>query len=373
MGVTSRRLPTVLHASFDAPGWGGGGTTAYALFARRQRDGARVHFVNLVTDGDATRLQRILGPEFDNPRRLADVHTCRLTGSWWRAHDELVALVERVRPDAILAHGFLATALMRFAAPRVPLVFLTTGSPRVKRLIESGELSDFAEFTHLLKRGVVFTVPPGDKELQAVDASDLVILHSPHMRVVYEHLFYGRMGKVYDALVSVADIVHGEVAPYASLSRPFEERDIDVIAVASEWTRIEKNYAAVRRVATTCPELRVHLVGLAEPDNAPLHRHGLLPRAEVFALLGRAKALICPSLFDAAPGVLFEAALLGCNVVASRNCGNWTLCPEQLLARSPEEFAACARRAVKAPLPANVEPFLGGYADLVETVEAFVG
>ena len=29
---------------------------------------------------------------------------------------------------------------------------------------------------------------------------------------------------------------------------------------------------------------------------------------------------------DAAPGILFEGAVMGCNLVASKNCGNWEVC-----------------------------------------------
>jgi glycosyltransferase involved in cell wall biosynthesis len=368
----SRSASRILHASYDAPGWGGAATTAYALFDRRQRDGADVHFVNLVAAREAAVLRDAVGPEFDNPRRLADVHTCGLDGNWWGPRDELIALVERLRPDAILAHGFLATGLMRFAAPRVPLIFYTTGSRRLKTLLQDGALRDFDDFQRLTARGVRFLVPPDDQERRAVEASDLIVLHSPHVRVAYEHFYPGYMGKVYDHVVSVADFVHDEAAAFRGLARPFAERDIDVVAVASDWRRVEKNYPLVRHVAMSCPDLRVSLVGLSEPDDAPLQRHGIVSREALFALLGRAKVLICPSTFDAAPGVLFEAAALGCNIVASPNCGNWTLCNEQLVARSPAEFVARTRHATKAPLPANPEPFLGGYADLVETLEAFV-
>jgi len=368
----SRSASRILHASYDAPGWGGAATTAYALFERRQRDGADVHFVNLVKASDAALLRDTIGPEFDNPRRLADVHTCELDGNWWGPRDDLIALIERLRPDAILAHGFLATGLMRFAAPRVPLIFYATGSRRLKILLEEGALRDFDDFQRLAARGVRFPAASDDKERRAVEASDLIVLHSPHVRDAYEHFYPGYMGKVYDNIVSVADFVHDEAAAFRALARPFAERDIDVIAVASDWARVEKNYPLVRLVATSCPDLRVSLVGLSVPDDAPLQRHGMVSRAALFALLGRAKVLICPSTFDAAPGVLFEAAALGCNIVATPNCGNWTLCNEQLVARSPAEFVARTRHATTAPLPANPEPFLGGYADLVETLEAFV-
>jgi glycosyltransferase involved in cell wall biosynthesis len=54
-------------------------------------------------------------------------------------------------------------------------------------------------------------------------------------------------------------------------------------------------------------------------------------RDELFALLGGSKTIVCPSLFDAAPGILFEASAMGCNIITSKNCGNWHICNEKLL------------------------------------------
>jgi hypothetical protein len=142
---------------------------------------------------------------------------------------------------------------MRFAAPRVPLIFYTTGARRLKILLEEGALRDFDDFQRLVARGVSFPVPPDDKERRAVEASDLIVLHSPHVRVAYEHFYPGYMGKVYDNVVSVADFAHDEAAAFRALARPFAERDIDVIAVASDWERVEKNYPLVRHVAASCP------------------------------------------------------------------------------------------------------------------------
>jgi glycosyltransferase involved in cell wall biosynthesis len=69
------------------------------------------------------------------------------------------------------------------------------------------------------------------------------------------------------------------------------------------------------------------------PCPGATHHGFVADRTTLFALMGRARVVACPSLFDAAPGILFEASALGCNVVASRNCGNWQLCHPDLLAQ----------------------------------------
>jgi hypothetical protein len=64
---------------------------------------------------------------------------------------------------------------------------------------------------------------------------------------------------------------------------------------------------------------------------------------------------------------------MGCNVIASPNCGNWQLCNEQLLADrcSPEAFLSKIKLSLAEPYKDNQEHFRGGYEDLVDTLSVF--
>lgn len=366
------RGPTLLLGCYEVPFWGGAATVHYGLFARLQRAGHAARYVNLVAAAAAPGLAAALGPAFDNPERLAGVATCHLPEPFWRPHDELAALIAAVRPDLLVARGFIAAWLMRAAAPRTPLVFLTAGCRALKTLLERGLVDDFADFADLAARGVHFPLPARNREAEAIAGSDLVVLHSPHVRRAFEHFYPSQMGRAYERLIFVADDCWAAAQPFAGLARPFAERDIDVLFVASDWRRHEKNYPLVARLADACGDLRLHLVGAAAPaDGRRLTRHGLVAdRAALFALYGRARAVVCPSRFDAAPGVLFEAAAMGCNVVATPNCGNWQLCHATLLAPTDGGLAARVRAAVAAPRPDNRHHFLGGHADLLDTLLA---
>ena len=85
--------------------------------------------------------------------------------------------------------------------------------------------------------------------------------------------------------------------------------------------------------------------------------------------------MVCPSLIDAAPGVLFEAAALGANPVASHNCGNADVCHADLLVQeySAQEFAQCVRRALVRKYEDGLAACLSSasYEDLVSTLDAF--
>ena len=64
---------------------------------------------------------------------------------------------------------------------------------------------------------------------------------------------------------------------------------------------------------------------------------------------------------------------MGCNVVASPNCGNWQLCNSRLVAErgTRAEFLSKIELSLGAPFTDNRERFRGGYADLVDTLSVF--
>ena len=160
---------------------------------------------------------------------------------------------------------------------------------------------------------------------------------------------------------------------HSELKTPFPTRDIDLLFVASSWTRSVKNYALVRKIAARC-DGKLHIVGKVDQPHPRAHYHGVIAqRDELYALLGRSKTLVCPSLLDAAPGVSFEASAMECNVIASRNCGNWQLCNPQLLPNecTRDAFVGKIARSLAKRYADNRELFRGGYEDLVETLSVF--
>ena len=364
---------TFLLACYEVPGWGGASTFLYTLYERMQHDGFRVEYLNLVKDLDEPYLRKTFGPQFGNPAELDAVRTCIMDSPLWRVHPNIVEAIRAAQPDLVVVCGFIAAWLMKRAAPGIPIAFITSGCSQIKQLMRRGAIDDFMDFERRIARGITFEAAQGDQERGAVQTSDLIIVHSPIVRRAFEHFFPAYMGKVYADLISIADCVYAEAATFAHLQRPFAERDIDAIFIASNWSRAEKNYPLVQRIAVACTGLRVHIVGQCPQPDLQAQYHGVITRrVDLYTLLGRAKAIVCPSRFDPAPGVLFEASAMGCNVVASPNCGNWELCNEQLLARSPAGFVSRTRRATTAPHADNRERFRGGYDNLIGTLTAFV-
>lgn len=364
----------ILFACYEVPRRGGASTILYLLFERMQRAGFEVTYVNLVEDMDAVFFRYLFGNDFDNPQSLANVHTCILENPLWRAHANLTALIHSLAPDLLVGFGFIAARLLELAAPDRPVVFMSAGVRHLQYLLEAGVVKDFMAFQARAWRGVTFPVSARDRERLAATAAALIIVHSPLAKFAFEHLFPAQRGKIYSNIISVADLIYAEAEAFHAWKRPFAQRDIDLIFVASSWNRPEKNYRLVRQLISRCAGLSIHVVGdIARPHPAAHYHGAITQRHDLYALLGRSKTLVCPSLVDAAPGILFEASAMGCNVIASPNCGNWQLCHEQLLAEdcSPGAFLRKIPLSLTRLYQDNPQHFRGGYADLVETLEVF--
>ena len=222
----------------------------------------------------------------------------------------------------------------------------------------------------------LWPLAPSPREKEAVSLADYIVTHSEMNLLLYRHFFPSFEGKIYPRVVWFAEWIYRNASEYSYLARPFHQRDIDILFIASNWRRSEKNYPWVKTVAASATDLKIHVVGAAEEEIPEAIHHGpIADRQALFSLLGRTKTIACPSLFDAAPGILFEGSALGCNLVASKNCGNWSLCNQSLVVDpfSPEVFLDKIRLSLTGPYRDNIDQFLqsDSYSDLLETILVF--
>jgi glycosyltransferase involved in cell wall biosynthesis len=351
----------ILIGCYEVPGYGGASTASYCLFETLRDAGINAAFVNIVDEEDAQFYPFVFGPGWGNPRGREGVHNCVLGDRLWRAHPELGALVDDIAPDVMIGVGFIAALLMKRAAPQRPLAYLTSGCQQVKDAITRGRARDYLEIEREMGRGLRRPHVTCVEERDAMDAADLVVVHSEMTRRLAGYYYPHHTGKIFGPVLSFARWIHGEAREYAALGRAFDERDIDALFVASSWSRPEKNFDCVREIAAALPDLAVHVAGEAETPAAKATHHGLVgSREAMFALMGRARSVVCPSSFDTAPGILFEASALGANVVASDNCGNAAICDARLRVDEyrPAQFAQRIRLARARKFDDNIAPFL---------------
>ena len=344
----------IAFGCFEVPGWGGLTTATYRLFETMLADGLDVHYVNLILEEELPRFQRILGLNCENPRELPNVHSCYLRSALHEPHPELASLMDSLSPDRMVGVGSIASLLMKRASLDRELVFLTSGCMQVDRA---------APVTEQLAamNGSSRPATPDWKELEAVGMSDLILTHSQLTQDLYRRFYPDHARKIHPTVFWFAEWVAQDAAEYSASALPFEERDIDALFIASSWTRKEKNSGLLADIATRVAPFSVHVVGEC-PEPIPCATdHGFVgTRADLFRIIGRARTVVCPSSFDAAPGILFEASVMGCNVVASKNCGNWELCNERLLVSdyTADAFADAIRRAHAAKFADHMARFL---------------
>jgi glycosyltransferase involved in cell wall biosynthesis len=366
----------ILLGCYEVPGRGGASTSTYYLFDMMQRDGFDVHYLNIIDSADDVYFRYLFGENVGNPKLLADVHNCVLGDRLFAPHPELAECIEELSPHLLVGDGFIAALLMKRAAPQKRLVFLPSGCSQVMSYLRGrGRRGDF-RLDRFLQRMTGGSAIFDAREEQAVEVSDLVIAHSDLIQDLLHCFFPQHSGKIYPQVMWRAEWIRRDALGHAQLRRPFCDRDIDLLFVASRWSRPEKNYELVKRIASQCRDLDVHIIGEVGQELVGVVHHGFLIRREdLFGLMGRAKTVVCPSLFDAAPGILFEASAMGCNLIASKNCGNWRICNEQLLVDPfhPHGFMEKVRLSLAREIGDNMDRFLksSSYADLIEILSVF--
>jgi glycosyltransferase involved in cell wall biosynthesis len=366
----------ILIACYEIPGYGGANTASYQLFRAMQADGLDVDYVNLLDEQDVVFFEFAFGANYGNPQSLAQVHNCALKGILYGPHPELTELIDAIAPDVIVGVDFIAALLFKRAAPKKTVILLTAGCQQVKDAITGRIVNDLMTQERLIARQGVIPRRPCLEETEAADTCDLILTHSNITLALFNYFYPYIRGKIHQQPIWFGEWIYGEAQSYRTLAKPFAQRDIDVLFLASSWTRPEKNYPWVKRLISTMPGAVIHIVGeIREKQKLPAaHYHGLLTdRDSVFELMGRAKTVASPSVYDSAPGILFEAAAMGCNIVASKNCGNWMICHDELLVEpfDVKTFAAAVRHSFARKYEDNMQFFLDcqTYRKLTDIIE----
>jgi glycosyltransferase involved in cell wall biosynthesis len=347
-------LRRIAFGCFEVPGWGGLTTATYRLFETMLAEGLDVHYVNLILEEDLPRFHRMFGSSCENPRALPNVHSCHLHAALHEPQPEIAALIDAVVPERMVGVGDIACYLMRRASPGRELVFLTAGCMQVSKVVPFTE-------QWVAMKGSARPATQDWKEREAVAMADLVLTHSPLIRDLYLRFYPDQARKIHSTVFSFAEWIGQDAAEYSARALPFEERDIDALFIASSWMREEKNSGLMADIVSRVAGFSVHVVGeFAEPIPSATHHGFVGTRADLFRIMGRARTVVCPSSFDAAPGILFEGSVMGCNVVTSTNCGNWELCNDRLLVSeyTADAFAEAIRCARTAKLADHMDRFL---------------
>jgi glycosyltransferase involved in cell wall biosynthesis len=354
------RQRKILIACYEVPGWGGASTATYKLFEMLQADGMDVTLVNLIGEHDFAYFKYRFGKTLGNPRNLSRVINCRLTGNNYRYQPGLHELISEIDPDLMVGVGWIATHVLKTADPSHKLVYITTGCGWMGTYADHKRGNDLQSVSSYELRNPKLVTCQDALEKGAIDKADFVVAHSDINLHLYKTLYPGHAGKMYNKAVWFYEWIFQDAQQYSAMSQPFENREIDVLFVANDWTRPVKGFWQIEEMARGLNGLNVHIVGELPEPLPKFHQHGFVAdRESLFELMGRSRVVASTSSYDAAPGILFEAAAMGCNIVASKNCGNWELCHPDLLVdpAKPGTFVQRIKLARTRQFPSNTSRF----------------
>lgn len=366
----------ILIACYEVPGWGGASTASYKLFEMLQNDGLQVSLVNIIGEHDVAYFKYHFGEKMGNPRGLKQVFNCQLAGNNYQYHDSLHRLIAEIDPDLMVGVGWIAAYVLKQADSFRKLIYMTTGCGWMSIYTGLKKGNDFQSFARNQLRHPKYITGSDKMEKRTVELADLIVTHSTMNLRLHQALYASSAGKMYTRVVWFCEWIYQEALSYQQLAQQFEERKIDVLFIANDWLRPEKNYQLARKIMLQLPDLNIHVVGEVHERIPGVNYREFVPdRNALFQLMGNAKVVVSTSAFDAAPGILFEASAMDCNVVASRNCGNWALCNPELLVDpvSVLDFQKKVRLATTRKFRDNIDFFNGkeSYDDLKDLLSFF--
>jgi hypothetical protein len=209
------------------------------------------------------------------------------------------------------------------------------------------------------------------EEKQAAELADLIIAHSNQTKQFYQSFFSHVEGKIHNRVFQLNHLFMQHVRKYQAKSKPFFERSNDVLFVSNNWRLTEKNYSYVATIAANLPDTNIHIVGeIPHPIPGVTNHNNISDFKSFYELMGDSKSLVDPSRLDSPREILPEGAAMGCNIVASRNCGQWRLCNPNLLVEdfTPQGFIDKIRLSLNRKLPDNSTDFESS-SDIVDILE----
>jgi hypothetical protein len=344
-----------------------------------QADGVEVRYLTVIEERDEAYHRFVCGGDYGNPDGLDGASRCVLREPFEAPHPGLAAAIAEQSPSVVLAVGDLAAILATGSAGGVPVVLLLTGAddlPERRTPLEARPPFSRALHDALADKGSRTpwsTAPHPCFAPVAARTSYLIVAPSEPARQIFLASYPSFSGKTHPRPVAPVAWLERDLARFEELRRPWQERDIGAVFVANRWRRSVKGLALVEAIAGTL-ERPIVVVGEGARELRGVEKAGLeTDRREYLSLLGRARAVVCPSNFELSSTPLYEGVAMGCNAIASTDCGNVEVCDPGLVATPGDaaSFAEKIERAWESPGAEAASSPSGdeAYRDLIETLE----
>ena len=331
------------------PYQGGSSTYLYLLFETVRKQLPEAECWNIVTPRMWETGRRHYGAHWPNPKKLPNVRTFMVDGM--KGHAQVRHALEEKTVTAVLSKGRETTTFLKQLDSSLPVWHLTSTCSIVKNAVAGNRVSSTE---HLLKRLRTDSLPGlrCRAERQAVKMADRILFHTQRMRFWY-HTFYPEFReKMENEIFWDYPLIQHRFERIKSKTS-WKKRPIDLLFVATDWRRGEKNFPLLKQLCRLFVRKRIMVIGFL-PERLPdsVIAFDTMSQEDVVQAMAQTKIVACPSRYDEAPNVLFEAAIAGANIVCSKNCGNYQLAHEDLVARlNPVDFAGKIQTALQRHYP----------------------
>ena len=182
-----------------------------------------------------------------------------------------------------------------------------------------------------------FTAPRVGWESTALYAARLVLVSQPRLIEILASLYPRLLGKIHRSPLWLSRLTEGEARPFLSLRRPWQQRDLDLLLLATGDDERERRLG--RKILSGLPKHRIE------------HWRG--PGEVPWELLGRTRVVVAAARFDWYQADLERAQSMGCRRVTSLNVMNGEQAGPEGLVRgwTAEAFLDLAEQQLKAGPP----------------------
>jgi len=353
----TRNLKKWIFIREGFPFKGGSSTFFYLLFDTMRQRLPRAEYWNVVKSEDMELGRRLYGEAWENPRKLDRVRTVSMDGR--NQTKKIIQLIRKVRPHAVMSKSRSITVFLKREIPGLWVEHITSTCEQIKEGIARGTLISLEDGFGQARSGK--TIPNVCRDEQdAVRYADRIRFHSDSVRFWYWYFYPQYRFKMDDDIYWDYPVLKRFFQNHEK-PKPWKSRTVDVLFAATDWKRPEKNFELLKTICSRLDLIkkRVVIVGLC-PHELPssLLRFPVISQEELYYLMCDSRVFVCPSRYDEAPNVIFEAGLAHCNIVCSSNCGNYRMAHSSLRAKlTAVDFVKKIRRALRHPLKGNVEDF----------------
>jgi hypothetical protein len=170
-------------------------------------------------------------------------------------------------------------------------------------------------------------------ERKAIQICDEILTNSNMTRDIILHNYKDYIFKLHNKNINTSNLKFD----YPTISQQdFDKKDIDIIFAVTNHIRKGKGSEIMNKIITNNNMNNLTKVVIGDKFKEVFNVNKIkncsflnkLSQSELFSYLKRSKILIIPSIGDASPNILYEGLHLGCNILITKNCGNYELFPD---------------------------------------------